>query len=153
MLTGAIHQWRRDNLNTDRLSQHGATQICRKSSKCSTCVLAYATKIRRVIVQKATKYLRVTSRKLQAFLAVFTVSVHESTIRRTLNISRVQGRVESKKATPLQKEHFCCLQFAQEHMNKPECWWKNVLWMDETKITLFSLTSACRLAMSKHIET
>ena len=40
---------------------------------------------------------RVTSRKLKVSLAVATVDVNESIIRRTLNINGVHGRVARKK--------------------------------------------------------
>ena len=33
----------------------------------------------------------------------------------------------------------CCLQFAKDHVDKPEGYWKNVLWKDETKIEHFGL--------------
>lgn len=67
---------------------------------------------RHVIFWEATRDPRVMSKKLKASCAVATVSVHESTIRRT--------GVARKKGTSLQNERCCCLRFAQDHMDKPE---------------------------------
>ena len=45
------------------------------------------------------------------------------------------GMAELQGKKPLlQKEHCCRLQFAQDHVEKPEGDWKNVLWLVETKI-------------------
>ena len=92
------------------------------------------TKSRHAIVREATTDPRVMSRKLKVSLAVATVNGNESTIRRTLKINGVHGRVARKKATSLQKEHCCRLWFTQDHVDKPEGDWKNVLWLVETKI-------------------
>lgn len=61
---------------------------------------------RSVIVQEVTRDPMVTSRNLKASLAMANVSVHVSTIRRTLNIKGVHGCAESTKPL-LQKEHCC----------------------------------------------
>ena len=89
--------------------------------------------------KEVTRDPRVMSRKLKASLGVVTVNVHEFTIRRTLNINGVHGRVTKKKAISLQKEHCCRLRFAQDHVDESEGNWNNVLWMVETKIKLFRL--------------
>ena len=51
---------------------------------------------RRKIVQEVTKNPRTTSRDLQASLASAKVSVHDSTIRKTLGKNGIHGRVARK---------------------------------------------------------
>uniref|UniRef100_A0AAR2LFJ0 Transposase Tc1-like domain-containing protein n=1 Tax=Pygocentrus nattereri TaxID=42514 RepID=A0AAR2LFJ0_PYGNA len=94
---------------------------------------------RRVIVGEVTKDPRVTSKQLKASLTLANVNVHESTIRRTLNNNGVHGRVARRKPLLSKKNNAARLQFATDHVDKPEGYWKNVLWMDETKIELFGL--------------
>ncbi len=36
-----------------------------------------------------------------------------------------------------------CLQFAKDHVDKSEGYWRNVLWTDETKIERFGLKEKC----------
>ncbi|KAF7654180.1 hypothetical protein LDENG_00073090, partial [Lucifuga dentata] len=101
-------------------------------------------RVRRVILQKVTENSRVTSKELKASLALSDVHVHESTIRRTLNNSGVYGRAARRKPLLSKKNIVARLQFAKkDHVNKPEGYWKNVLWTDETKIELFGLNEKC----------
>ncbi|KAG2458113.1 TCB1 transposase, partial [Polypterus senegalus] len=66
-----------------------------------------------------------------------------TTISAAIDQSGLYGRVARRKA--LLKSHFspkniaARLQFAKDHVDKPEGYWKNVLWTDETKIELFGL--------------
>uniref|UniRef100_A0A671PJD3 Transposase Tc1-like domain-containing protein n=1 Tax=Sinocyclocheilus anshuiensis TaxID=1608454 RepID=A0A671PJD3_9TELE len=53
------------------------------------------------------------------------------TIRRTLNNHGVHGASKKNIAASLQ--------FAKDHADKPEGYWRNVLWTDVTKIELFGL--------------
>ncbi|MBN3314585.1 XRCC4 protein, partial [Atractosteus spatula] len=109
-----------------RLHQSTVRRIVYKCRKFNTTVTlprsGRPTKItpraRRIIFREITKNPRVMSKDLQASLALANVSVHESTIRQTLN------KDSKKEATTLQEEH---------------CYWKNVLWTDESKIELFGL--------------
>lgn len=64
------------------------------------------------------------------------ISVHESTIRKTLNRHVVHGRTPQKAAAP-QKNIAACLKFTKEHLDTPQHYWENVLWTDETKVELF----------------
>ena len=98
---------------------------------------------RRVIVGEVTKDPRVTSKQLKASLTLANVNVHESTIRRTLNNNGVHGRVARRKPLLSKKNIAAHLQFAKDHVDKPEGYWKNVLWTDETKIELFGLNEKC----------
>ena len=64
------------------------------------------------------------------------VMVSTSTTCRTLNQTGLHGRMPRK--TPLlrkrhKKER---LIFAKQYLDKPQCFWENVLWTDETKIEL-----------------
>ena len=61
----------------------------------------------------------------------------ESTIRKTLNKNDVHGRTPRKKPL-LSKENIAArLKFAKEHLDVPQCYWKNILWTDETTVGLF----------------
>ncbi|KAF7655032.1 hypothetical protein LDENG_00061560, partial [Lucifuga dentata] len=95
-------------------------------------------RVRCVIIWKVTKNSRETSKELKGSFALSDVHVNESTIRRTLNNSGVYGRVARRKPLLSKKNIAARLQFAKDHMNKPEGW-DNVLWIDETKIELFGL--------------
>ena len=84
---------------------------------------------RRVIVWEVTKNPRVMFRKLKAFLAVTTVNVHESTIRRQSMVCMAELR---------RRWHINLLP-----VERPEDDWRNVEWTDETNIKLFSLDEKC----------
>ncbi len=51
----------------------------------------------------------------------------------------MQGRVARRKPLLSKKNITASLQFAKDHVHKPDGYWINVLWMDETKILLFGL--------------
>ena len=65
------------------------------------------------------------------------VSVHESTIRKTLNKKGVHGRIARRKQLLSKKNIATCLKFAKDYLDDPEGYWKNVLWTDESKVELF----------------
>ncbi len=80
---------------------------------------------------------RLTSKDLKDNLEQSGVMVSTSTIRRTLNQAGLHGR-RPKKTLLLKKRHTKeRLIFAKEYLNKPQSFWENVLWTDETKIELF----------------
>uniref|UniRef100_A0A672LWF9 Transposase Tc1-like domain-containing protein n=1 Tax=Sinocyclocheilus grahami TaxID=75366 RepID=A0A672LWF9_SINGR len=58
---------------------------------------------------------RVTSKQLKAFLTLGNVNIHESIIRRTLNIHGVHGRVARKKPLLFKKNIAARLQFDKDH--------------------------------------
>uniref|UniRef100_A0A8C4TBF5 Transposase n=1 Tax=Erpetoichthys calabaricus TaxID=27687 RepID=A0A8C4TBF5_ERPCA len=95
-----------------------------------------------VIVGEVTKDPRVTSKQLKASLTLANVHVHESTIRRTLNNNGVHGRVARRKPL-LSKKTLLLVCSLLDHVDKPQGYWKNVLWTDETKIELFGLNEKC----------
>lgn len=79
----------------------------------------------------------ITSRDLQTSLAASGTHVHASTIRRKLNQHGFHGRVARKKPLLTKKNKTARLNFAREHLEKPEAFWKSILWTDESKIELF----------------
>lgn len=79
----------------------------------------------RRIVRKTSQNPRLTAQSLQKDLADTGTVVHYSTIKRYLYKYGLHGRVIRRK--PL--EH--------EHIDKPDTFWKQVLWTDEVKIELF----------------
>ena len=91
----------------------------------------------RRIVRKAIQNPRLTARSLQKDLADTGVVVHYSTIKRYLYKYGLHGRVIRRK--PLLRPHHKNqrLNFANEHIDKPGAFWKQVLWTDEVKIELF----------------
>lgn len=81
---------------------------------------------------------RKTSKEIQAELQGQCTSVSDRTIRRFLSDSGLNGR--RPRRTPLLKEkHFknAGLEFAKMHIDKPQYFWEDVLWTDETKLELF----------------
>lgn len=88
--------------------------------------------VRTVIVKPQT-----TSKDLQPHLAADGVTVHRSTIQRTLHKERLYGRVMQKKPflqTRHKQSHLRC---ATAHLDNPASFWNKVLCTDETKIELF----------------
>jgi transposase len=65
------------------------------------------------------------------------VTVSPEMIRRALRAAGLNGRVARKKPLLKQRHKVKRLQFAREHISKPESFWKKVLWSDETKVKLF----------------
>uniref|UniRef100_A0A671MJC5 Transposase Tc1-like domain-containing protein n=1 Tax=Sinocyclocheilus anshuiensis TaxID=1608454 RepID=A0A671MJC5_9TELE len=77
---------------------------------------------------------RLTSKQLKAFLTLGNVNVYKPIIRRTQNNHVVHGRVARRKPLLSKNNIAAHLQFAKDHVDKPDEYWRNVLWMDETKI-------------------
>lgn len=91
----------------------------------------------RRLVRMVEKTPRLTSKDLKTNLEQSGVIVSTSTIRRTLNRVGLYGRRPRK--TPLLKKRHKKerLIFAKENLDKPQSFWNNVLWTDETKVELF----------------
>ena len=62
---------------------------------------------------------------------------NESTIRQTLNKHGVHGRIARRKPLLSKKNIAARLKFAKDHVDEPEGYWKNILWMDESKTFWF----------------
>ncbi|KAK3529859.1 hypothetical protein QTP86_007268 [Hemibagrus guttatus] len=91
----------------------------------------------RQLIQEVTKYPTTTSKELQASLASVKVSVHDSTIRKRLGKNGLHGRVPRRKPLLSKKNIKALLSFARKHLDDPQDFWENTLWIDETKIKLF----------------
>lgn len=85
-----------------------------------------------------TKEPRTTSKEIRGELQGQGTSVSDRTIRRCLSQSGLYGRRPSR--TPLLNANHkkARLEFAKMHIDKPQSFWENVLWSDETKLELFS---------------
>uniref|UniRef100_A0A8C7WS50 Transposase Tc1-like domain-containing protein n=1 Tax=Oryzias sinensis TaxID=183150 RepID=A0A8C7WS50_9TELE len=94
-------------------------------------------KLRRQIVGTVSKEPRRTSKDIKGELLDQGTSVSDPTIRRCLSQSGLHGR--RPRRTPLLKGNhkIARLQFAKMHVDKPQSFWENVLWTDETKLELF----------------
>ena len=82
-----------------------------------------------------------TAKDLKASLELANISVHESTIRKTLNKQGIYGRTPRRKPLLTKKNIAARLKFAKEHSDTPQRYWQNVLWTDETNIELFGKTT------------
>ncbi|KAI4894645.1 hypothetical protein NFI96_001030 [Prochilodus magdalenae] len=84
-----------------------------------------------------------STKDLQHDLAAEGVTVHRSTIRRTLHKEMRYRRVMQRK--PFLRPHHkqSRLRYAKAHLDKQALFWNNVLWTDETKIELFGHNKGC----------
>ena len=99
----------------------------------------------RKIINQVKANPHITSRELQTSLAASGVNVHASTIRRKLNRHDIHGRVARKKPLLSRKNKAARFNFAREHLDKPEAFWKSILWTDESKIELFGHNQNCHV--------
>src|SRR4029434_2807192 len=90
-------------------------------------------KLKRRIIRMVTKEPRTTSNEIRGGLQGQSTSVSDRTIRRCLSQSRPR-RTPLLKATHIKVN----LEFAKMHIDKPQGFWENVLWTDETKLELVS---------------
>lgn len=92
---------------------------------------------RRRMVRMVKYNPQTTSKDLQGHLAADGVTVHRSTIQRTLHKEKLYGRVMRKKPFLRTRHKQSRLRYAKAHLDKPASSWNKVLWTDETKIELF----------------
>uniref|UniRef100_A0AAQ5ZXB5 Transposase Tc1-like domain-containing protein n=1 Tax=Amphiprion ocellaris TaxID=80972 RepID=A0AAQ5ZXB5_AMPOC len=80
---------------------------------------------------------RTTSKDIKGELQYQGTSVSDRIIRHCLSQSGLHGR--RPRRTPLLKTNHkkARLEFAKLHVDKPQRFWENVLWTDETKLELF----------------
>lgn len=64
------------------------------------------------------------------------IKVSERTVRRRMKNKGLKAYVVRKKPHITPKNQRLRLEFAKEHVNKPPAFWKNILWTDETAISL-----------------
>uniref|UniRef100_A0A8C5DP94 Transposase n=1 Tax=Gouania willdenowi TaxID=441366 RepID=A0A8C5DP94_GOUWI len=92
---------------------------------------------RRRMVRTVTVNPQTSSKDQQHQLAADGVTVHRSTIQRTLHKEMLYGRVMRKKPFLCTRHKRGRLRYAKAHLDKPASFWNKVLWTDETKIELF----------------
>lgn len=80
---------------------------------------------------------RVTAKELQEDLAVAGTDVSVATVRRTLHEQGLHARAPRKTPLLTSRHKQNRIQFAKNHLDKPQKFWDSVLWTDETKIELF----------------
>ncbi len=87
------------------------------------------------LIQEVIKEPRTTSKELQASLVLIKFSVHDSTIRKRQK--RHPWESSKAKATADQKEYKGSSHICQKYLDYPQDLWANILWTDETKVSLF----------------
>uniref|UniRef100_A0A3P8W165 Uncharacterized protein n=1 Tax=Cynoglossus semilaevis TaxID=244447 RepID=A0A3P8W165_CYNSE len=105
-------------------------------------------KLKRRIVRIVSKEPRTTSKEIKGELQGQGTSVSDRTIRRCLSQSGLHGR--RPRRTPLLKKNHkkARLEFAKMHVDKPQSFWEDVLWTDETKLELFVMTDEQKARLS-----
>ena len=89
------------------------------------------------MVRMVTDKPQTTSRELQEHLAADGVVVQRSTIQHTLHLEKLIRRAMRKKSFLSIWYKKSRMRYAKAHLDKPEAFWKKILWSDETKIELF----------------
>ncbi len=90
------------------------------------------------LIQEVIKEPRTTSKEPQALLASVKVSVHDSTIRKTLGKNGIHEKVPRQKPLLTKQNTKSSLTFAKKYpQDYPQDFWANILWNDETKVELF----------------
>jgi hypothetical protein len=79
---------------------------------------------------------RVSAKDLQKSLGHANMSVDKSMIRKTLNKNGVYGRTPRKKTLLSRNNIAAHLKFTKEHLDVPQRYWQNILWIDETAVEL-----------------
>uniref|UniRef100_A0AAZ3RR21 Transposase Tc1-like domain-containing protein n=1 Tax=Oncorhynchus tshawytscha TaxID=74940 RepID=A0AAZ3RR21_ONCTS len=87
------------------------------------------------LIREATKRPKIILKELQSSTAEIGVSVHRTTLSRTLHRAGLYGR-ERKKPLLEERNKKTCLVFTKRHVGDSPNIWK-VLWPDETKMELF----------------
>jgi len=59
------------------------------------------------------------------------------TVRNRLNETGLHGRVPRRKPLISKRNHKKRMDFAREHVNKPEEFWNSIIWSDESKFNMF----------------
>uniref|UniRef100_A0A8K9UU17 Transposase Tc1-like domain-containing protein n=1 Tax=Oncorhynchus mykiss TaxID=8022 RepID=A0A8K9UU17_ONCMY len=92
---------------------------------------------RRALIREATKRLTITLNELQSSTAEIGMSVHRTTLSRTLHRAGLYRSVDRRKPLLKEKNKQTHLVFAKRHVGESPNIWKKVLWSDKTKIELF----------------
>lgn len=102
------------------------------------------------MVRTVTVNPQTSSKDQQHHLAADGVTVHRSTIQRTLRKEMLYGRVMRKKPFLCTRHKRCRLRYAKAHLDKPASFWNKVLWTDETKIVIWAKQGALCMAEKQH---
>ena len=95
--------------------------------------------------REAMKSPFVTRKELKDHLKDIETSISVFTVARALTCAGLQSR-RPRKVPYLKKKHLeARLQFAKLNLNRPQQFWGNVLWSDETKIELFGHNTSTRV--------
>ncbi len=94
-------------------------------------------KLQRSIVRMVDKEPRLTTKQIQADLQTQGTTVSARTIHRHLNEKGRYGRRPRRTPLLTQRHKKARLEFAKTYVTKPQSFWENVLWTDETKVELF----------------
>lgn len=93
--------------------------------------------LERKLVRDVSKDPTTTAKSLVNDLATSGVDVSEKTVTRALHRNGLRG-YRPRRTPLLQKRHLQArLKYAQGNLQKPEAFWKRVIWSDETKLELF----------------
>src|SRR4029434_3397490 len=95
----------------------------------SGCKRKIDDKLKRRIIRMVTKEPRTTSNEIRGEFQGQGTSVSDRTISRCLSQSRPR-RTQLLKANHIKAK----LEFTKMHIDKPQGFWENVLWTDETKL-------------------
>lgn len=97
---------------------------------------------RRHLLRKIKNKPMMTRKEIQIDLEASGTKVSERTISRELHDNGIKS-FTPRKTPMLSKKHVASrLNFAKEHLEKGNDYWKSVLWSDETKIELFGRNAA-----------
>ncbi|GBN66236.1 hypothetical protein AVEN_74180-1, partial [Araneus ventricosus] len=92
----------------------------------------------RFIIRKFLKNTRLSALKVSAeFSEKFSTSISPETVRRVLRGAGLNGRCARRNFFVSAKNRKFRLFFAKSMLNKPETYWNNVLFADESKFYIF----------------
>lgn len=91
----------------------------------------------RYLRRKVEKNPRVTAEELRQDMSEGGIQVSSQTIRRTLRNDGFHARTPRRTPLLTPKHKKSRLQYAKNHVDKPQRFWDTVLWSDETKLDLF----------------
>ncbi|KAF7645443.1 hypothetical protein LDENG_00204490, partial [Lucifuga dentata] len=103
---------------------------CNRKRKLSTAATRF---LRRQVVKNP----RVTAKDLQQDLVAAGSKVSVCTVRCILNAEGLHDQTPRRTPLLTHKHEKSRLQYARNHINKPQKFWDSILWRDETKLELF----------------
>ena len=90
-----------------------------------------------MLFRKAYQNPHLTAKNLQEDLADSGMVVHRSTVQRCSHKQYLHERVSRGKPYLCPHHKVQLQKYATKHLQKPDAFWKQVLWTDEVKIQLF----------------